>query len=172
MLKRRLLLQKMLLLKRISWIRKSSNTCNHMGIRNLVNSLDEEVVPYLPDLGDVIQTHLSTDAANATNDEDDSEELPPIPAAEAQRLIQLLENLLVATGGHAGPLHDNPAAHEKQGQGYQDSPDSAAGHSELLYTSLGNSYVGNISLNCCDQQELFTKVYHFQYGDGLGAASF
>jgi hypothetical protein len=60
-------------------------------IQNLLNYPDEKVVSSLPDLDDVIQEHLSTDAASATIDEDDSEELPPIPAAEAQRMIQSLE---------------------------------------------------------------------------------
>jgi hypothetical protein len=39
----------------------------------------------------VIQEHISTDPTNATVDEDDSEELPPIPATEAQRMIHSLE---------------------------------------------------------------------------------
>jgi hypothetical protein len=43
--------------------------------------------------------------------------------------------------------YDNSAAHERQGQCYKDSPDGAAGHSDLFYTSLRNTYVGNINRN-------------------------
>jgi hypothetical protein len=51
--------------------------------QNLVNYPREDGVSYLPD------------NANATNDEDDSEELPPIPAVEAQRMIQSLATFLL-----------------------------------------------------------------------------
>lgn len=64
---------------------------NPMDIRNLLNYPDEEVVSYLPDLDDIIREHLPVETDNATVDEDDSEELPPIPAAEADRIIHSLE---------------------------------------------------------------------------------
>ena len=64
---------------------------NPMDIRNLLNYPDEEVDSYLPDLDDVIREHLPMETDNATVDEDDSEELPPIPAAKAHRIIQSLE---------------------------------------------------------------------------------
>ena len=60
-------------------------------IRTLLNYSDEAVVTYLPDLDEVIQDHIPMEADNAAVEEDDSESLPPILAAEAQQMIQALE---------------------------------------------------------------------------------
>ena len=62
-----------------------------MDIRALRNYSDEAVVTYLPDLDEVIQDHIPMEADNAAVEEDDSEALPPIPAAEAQQMVQVLE---------------------------------------------------------------------------------
>ena len=62
-----------------------------MDIRTLLNYSDEAVVTYLPDLDEVIQDHIPMEADNAAVEEDDSEALPPILAAEAQQMIQALE---------------------------------------------------------------------------------
>ena len=62
-----------------------------MDIRTLLNYSDEAVVTYLPDLDEVIQDHIPMEADNAAVEEDDSEALPPIPAAEAQQMVQVLE---------------------------------------------------------------------------------
>uniref|UniRef100_M4BVB7 Uncharacterized protein n=1 Tax=Hyaloperonospora arabidopsidis (strain Emoy2) TaxID=559515 RepID=M4BVB7_HYAAE len=62
-----------------------------MDIRTLLNYSDEAVVTYLPELDEVIQDHIPMEADNAAVEEDDSEALPPIPAAEAQQMIQALE---------------------------------------------------------------------------------
>ncbi|KAH6571555.1 hypothetical protein BASA62_003809 [Batrachochytrium salamandrivorans] len=50
------------------------------------NLLDQKVIKELES-----QEHLPTEADNATADEDDSEELPSIPVAEVQSMIQSLE---------------------------------------------------------------------------------
>jgi hypothetical protein len=63
-------------------------------------------------------------------------------------------DLLDAAGRHGATLFDYPAAHERQGQGYQESPEGAEGHSELLYTSVGSTDVEGISLPLGPPQEL------------------
>ena len=62
-----------------------------MDVRNLLNYPNDEVVSYLPNLDDVIREHLPVEIDNATIEKDDSEELPPISAIEARRMIQSLE---------------------------------------------------------------------------------
>jgi hypothetical protein len=105
-----------------------------MGTQNLVNYPDEQLVLSLPD------------NAHASNNKDDSEELPLIPAAEAQRMIQSLETFWLQQSGTEDHfmttlqrMRDKVRAiwtRQMVQQGIQSS--------ELFYTSLGNTHVGNI----------------------------
>uniref|UniRef100_M4C3H4 Uncharacterized protein n=1 Tax=Hyaloperonospora arabidopsidis (strain Emoy2) TaxID=559515 RepID=M4C3H4_HYAAE len=62
-----------------------------MDIWTHLNYSDEAVMTYLPDLDEFIQDHIPMEVDNAAVEEDDSEALPTIPAAEAQQMIQALE---------------------------------------------------------------------------------
>lgn len=86
----RLLWQQMIIKNEESQIRQFGYN-NPMNIQNLLNFPDETVIKYLSDQDKIIQDHFPTEANTTTVDEDDSEALLLILAAEVQRMIQALE---------------------------------------------------------------------------------
>jgi hypothetical protein len=93
------------------------------------------VVSYLPD------------NANATLEEDDSEELPPIPAAEAQRMIQSLETFWLKQSDTEDHFMTTLQRMRDKVRAIWTRQRVQQGNSELFYTSLGNTDVGNIIKN-------------------------
>ncbi len=66
-----------------------------MDIRNLLNYPEEQVTAYTPDVDDVIEDQLQERSGlqvEVNDDEaDDSQELPLVSAAEAYRMVEMLE---------------------------------------------------------------------------------
>jgi hypothetical protein len=68
---------------------------NPMDIRNLLNYPEEQVTAYTPDVDDVIedqfQEWLGLQVEVNDNEANDSQELPVVSAAEAYRMVEMLE---------------------------------------------------------------------------------
>jgi hypothetical protein len=68
---------------------------NLMDIRNLLNYLEEQVTTYTPNVDDVIKDQLQewSGLQVEVNDDEanDSQELPVVSAAEAYRMVEMLE---------------------------------------------------------------------------------
>jgi hypothetical protein len=68
---------------------------NPMDIRNLLNYLEEQVTAYTPDVDDVIEDQLQEQSGlqvEVNDDEaNDSQELPIVSAAEAYKVVEMLE---------------------------------------------------------------------------------
>ncbi len=66
-----------------------------MDIRNLLNYLEEQVTTYTPNVDDVIKDQLQewSGLQVEVNDDEanDSQELPVVSAAEAYRMVEMLE---------------------------------------------------------------------------------